>query len=123
MWYLLLMDGPLPIGDIIFGVGCVICVIAILELPTFRYDNVFTSIPIITDNADIDISTGQSEESANTPQVNCVSPHRTTKNGSKNRTNDKHTKKRPGSQKDKAKSGKKWQYRGNKRNGPVDMTE
>lgn len=45
----------------------------------------------------------------------------TKRSGSKKRTNDKHTKKRPGSLKDKAKSKPDWEYRGGRRRGPNDF--
>ena len=44
------------------------------------------------------------------------------RNGSKKKTNDKHTNKRSGSTKDKAKNKAGWEYRGNKKHGPIDYT-
>ena len=53
--------------------------------------------------------------------VTLASPHRKT-NGSKTRTNDKHTGVRSGSQKNRAKQKSGWKYRGNKKGGPIDLT-
>ena len=47
----------------------------------------------------------------------------TKRRGSKKKTNDKHTKKRSGSLKDKAKSKPDWEYRGGRRRGPIDLTK
>ena len=49
--------------------------------------------------------------------------HNSTKNGSRKKTNDKHTRLRPGSQNNKAKQKSNFKYRGNKRRGPIDTTE
>ena len=114
--------GTVYLLGLIIG-GCVKLVsVAVTELCDYFDDY---SVSVVTDPSSasdyLESEVEPIETRSVSTTVTLASPHRKT-NGSKTRTNDKHTRVRSGSPKNRAKQKSGWKYRGNKSGGPIDLT-
>lgn len=101
MWWLCGIDGALPIGDIIYGVGCLVCMLVIVDE--------------IVDSADTPIEGFPTEEKDASDNITNYKEHTTTKNGKKRNKHEAGNARRQrdqGGEKKKQKPG--WRSRNNK---------